>query len=206
MAINLGNAEDIPEDMQKVQEKMEIERQRQQEFLKPFLERFCEHVKCRMLSMPVEAEIDRYIQEENNIEGAIATLCCKLRDIKGTESGDEELYVFMDDFLEQTFYLHCAMELEYKKQEELKKQEEERLQELGDLEAAKPIFDMLKNEVQKWEWGDDFDEFTISKYIEEMVGLGKKHNVDLGIKENDVQEITTTYATELEALEEKEDK
>ena len=45
MAINLGNVEDIklvelPDDMQNVQEKLDSERQKQEEFLKPFLERF----------------------------------------------------------------------------------------------------------------------------------------------------------------------
>lgn len=52
MAINLENVEDV--ELQKVQEKMEIERQRQQEFLKPFLERFYDHVKCRISSIPVD--------------------------------------------------------------------------------------------------------------------------------------------------------
>ncbi len=70
--------------------------------------------------------------------------------------------------------------IDVKNGDELKKREEEKLQELDDLEKAKPIFDMLKNEIKKWEWGDDFDEFTISRYITEMIELGKKHNVELG--------------------------
>ena len=214
MAINLGNVEDIklvelPDDMQNVQEKLDSERQKQEEFLKPFLERFYEHVKCRVLSIPVDAEIDKYIQDSkrNTIECAIEHIGFNLRDIKEAKDGaDEELYVFVDDFLEQVFYLYCATELEYKKQEELKKQEAEKLQDLDDLEKAKPIFDMLKNEARKWNWGQDFDEFTISRYVTEMVELSEKHNVDLGIdKVEDIEEIPTTYATELEALEEKKE-
>lgn len=202
MAINLGNAEDIklvelPEDMQKAQEKLDDERQKQEEFLKPFLDNFCSRVRDRMMGMPGDVDVKMYI-ETMDIMQKVETVDYRLCDIKGiwcdikeAKSGDEELYVFMDDFLEQVFYLYCAVELEYKKQEELKKQEEERLQEYDDLEKARPIFDMLKNEVRKWEWGNDFDEFTISKYIAEMVELGEKHNVDLGIdkvKDEDIKE------------------
>lgn len=200
MAIDLGNVEDInltglPDENAEDISKLEIARQKQEEFLKPLLERFCEHVKCRVTGIPVEVEIERYIQEVNTIGDVVERLGYKLRDIKEAKDGaNEELCVLMDDFLEQVFYLYCATELEYKKQEELKKQEEERLQEYDDLEAAKPIFSMLKNEVRKWEWGDDFDEYTISQYVSEMVELGKKHNVDLGVDKA------------VETLEEKEDK
>lgn len=195
MAINLGNAEDIklvelPDDMQKVQEKLDSERQKRQEFLKPFLDNFCAKVRDRMMIMPIDFDIKMYI-ETMDIKQKVETINYRLCDIKATESGDEGLYIFMEDFLEQAFYLYCAVELEYKKQEDLKKQEEERLQEYDDLEAAKPIFSMLKNEVRKWDWGQDFDEFTISKYIAEMVELGEKHNVELGIdkvKDEDVKE------------------
>lgn len=91
---------------------------------------------------------------------------------------------------------------EVKKADELKKQEQERLQEYDDLECAKPIFAMLKKESKKWEWGDDFDEYTISHYIAEMVELGKKHNVDLGIDK--AEEIPTTLETLEENKERKE--
>lgn len=152
-----------------------------------------------------------YIVDSCRLRVEVERVGLNLRAIKGAKDGaNEELYVFMDDFLEQAFYLFCAVELEYKKHEDLNKQEEERLQEFADLEAARPIFSMLKEEVRKWEWGNDFDEFTISKYIAEMVALGKKHNIDLGINlginnnENvAVEEITTTYATELEVLEDR---
>lgn len=43
--------------------------------------------------------------------------------------------------------------------------EQEKLRELDDLKAASPIFGLLKYEVIKWEWGQDFDEYTISIYI-----------------------------------------
>ncbi len=206
MDINLFKPEDIklvelPDDMQKVQEKLDSEKRKQEEFLKPFLERFYDHIKCRVTGIPVDVDIEKYIREVNTIEYNIERIGFNLRDIKeAKDDADEELYVLMDDFLEQVFYLYCAAELEYKKQEELRKQEEERLQELDDLDKAKPIFSMLKEEVRKWEWGNYFDDFTISRYITEMVELGKKHNVELGIdKTEDVEEISTTYATELEA-------
>lgn len=195
MAINLGDVEDI---------KLVELRQRRQEFLKPFLDSFCARVRDRMMSIPVDCEIERYI-ETMDIRQKVETVDCHLWDIEA-KIGDEDIYFFMDSFLEQVFYLHCAMELEYKKQEELKKQEAEKLQEFDDLKKAQPIFDMLKNEVRKWNWGNDFDEYTISMYIAEMVELGKKHNIDLGIKEDELevmQEIPTAYATELEVKEDK---
>ncbi len=206
MDINLFKPEDIklvelPDDMQKVQEKLDSEKRKQEEFLKPFLERFYDHIKCRVTGIPVDVDIEKYIREVNTIEYNIERIGFNLRDIKeAKDDADEELYVLMDDFLEQVFYLYCAAELEYKKQEELRKQEEERLQELDDLEKAKPIFSMLKEEVRKWEWGNYFDDFTISIYINQILELGKKHNVELGVdKTEDVEEISTTYATELEA-------
>lgn len=77
---------------------------------------------------------------------------------------------------------------------------------LKDLENAKPIFAMLKNEVKLYTWGKYFDEYTISQYIQEMLELAEKHKVDLGIDvSEDTEEVPTTYATELEALEETEE-
>jgi hypothetical protein len=114
--------------------------------------------------------------------------------------------MYLEDLRTDTINLGISCVCLFERIERDIKKIDEQKDELEDLEAAKPIFSMLKAEARKWEWGDDFDEFTISQYVREMVELGKKHNVELGIKENDVQEITTTYATELEVLEEDKDK
>lgn len=78
--------------------------------------------------------------------------------------------------------LYERLMIDVKNGDVLRKRKVEELQELSDLEAAKPIFSMLKNEVQKWDWGQDFDEFSISRYIMEMVELSKKHNVNLEVE------------------------
>lgn len=170
----------IQESEQQKQErqKQESEQQKQNEFLEPFLENFCSRVRDRMMGMPTDFDVKTYI-ETIDIKQRAETAGCLLRDIKETDIGNEELYVFMDDFLEQVFYIHCVMELEYKKQKALEVQEQEKLMELKDLEYAKPIFEMLKMEVLKA--GCEFDEWTISIYIKEMLEYARKHKVDLGV-------------------------
>lgn len=105
--------------------------------------------------------------------------------------------------------LHERLMRDIRKVEEQRKLELEKQEDLEDLEFAKPIFESLKGEVKKWVWGDNFDEYSIYLYVQEMLCLAKKHNVELGIdkgiEEERKEEIPTTYATELEALEEVEE-
>lgn len=118
---------------------------------------------------------------------------------------DNDIHVPIIDLGITCVCLHERLMKDVKKAEEKIQQEKQKQEDLTDLEAAKPIFAALKNEMQKWEWGNCFDEWTISQYVQEMLELAKKHNVGLGIDGiEETEEVPTTYATELEALEEVE--
>lgn len=103
-------------------------------------------------------------------------------EIDSTEEGTldmEDLQVPIIDLGITCVMLFSRLNQDLRVRAELNKREEERLRELEDLAAAKPIFEMLKNEVKNWD--DYFDEFTISKYISQMLEIAKKYGEDFGI-------------------------
>lgn len=93
-----------------------------------------------------------------------------------------------------------------KAKDEIKKRQDEVI-EKAFVRDAEQIFRLLKPEVlQEWE---TFDEWSIGMYVRDVLALARKHNIDLGVSidvNEDVkvvEEIPTTYATELEAIEPK---